>query len=279
MTIPASELEKTLTEVVPDVEPPRLVPEEELHHVSGIESIVNKLKERSKENLQKIEDKYFEILPYINHYFKRAFSIAAVIATAPATILMFGYYYRKTAKNIRKEEGSDAPVMYQQQVLVNDGIHMPKVVIIYKFRTMEKDARKQYPKLVADGIVTPAYNGKNPDDPRITKWGKDLRNKSVDELPQLWSVLIGDIPYIVGAERPQHLDALEYMPEEHKFQMRTGITGAVARYSLDKNKPGAETEAEISRNDTLAFYEEFSLPKDILTFSRVPKFVIAGKNC
>lgn len=286
MTIPFSKLEEDLTEIVPNLETLSLVPEEEFRYGNGIESVFNTYKELFKENLQKIKDKYIENPAWKNHITKRAMSVLAVLASAPVTIPLFAYYYIKSSvimemeEGPRREDGSRVSVFYKLQALVNDGrdSHMPKVIPIYKFSSMKEGASGKYREMVEAGIVTPSSNGKNPNDPRLTEWGAHLRKYSVDELPQLWNVLRGDI-YLVGPQRPQSLDALEYMPEENKFYMRTGITGAITAHSLVKNVPGAKLEVDISRDGTQAFYERLSFPEDIRTIWGVRKVILQGRNC
>jgi len=84
----------------------------------------------------------------------------------------------------------------------------------WKFRTMVKDAR-----LAAHPFETFAA------DPRITRVGRFLRRWSVDELPQLWNVLRGDMS-LVGP-RPAFAEvAARYSPHEaRRLQMRPGMTG------------------------------------------------------
>lgn len=84
----------------------------------------------------------------------------------------------------------------------------------WKFRTMVNGAREN-----GDRFETYAY------DPRITRVGRFLRRWSIDELPQLWNVLRGDMS-LVGP-RPTFLEvAAKYSPEQsRRLAMRPGITG------------------------------------------------------
>ena len=84
----------------------------------------------------------------------------------------------------------------------------------WKFRTMVNGAREN-----GDRFETSAY------DPRITRVGRFLRRWSIDELPQLWNVLRGDMS-LVGP-RPTFLEvAAKYSPEQsRRLAMRPGITG------------------------------------------------------
>jgi len=108
---------------------------------------------------------------------------------------------------------SKGPVFFKQERLGKKG----KVFKIYKFRTMVDNAES-----IGSGIYT--YEG----DPRITKVGSILRKTSLDELPQLINVLIGDMS-IIGPRPPlpYHPRKYEEYNEEQikRFNVRPGITG------------------------------------------------------
>ena len=94
----------------------------------------------------------------------------------------------------------------------------------YKFRSMRQDAEAQKAALLArneskDGVIF-----KMKDDPRITKVGRFLRRTSLDELPQLWNVFIGDMS-LVGPRPPVPSEVLEYTLEDRKrLDVIPGIT-------------------------------------------------------
>jgi len=108
---------------------------------------------------------------------------------------------------------SKGPIIFKQERV---GLHNKKFYM-YKFRTMkvqtEADERK-------------GWTVKN--DPRVTKIGSFLRRTSLDELPQLWNILVGDMS-IVGPrpERPQFVEKFkEEIPRYMiKHQVRPGLTG------------------------------------------------------
>ena len=109
---------------------------------------------------------------------------------------------------------SKGPVFFRQERLGRNG----KVFKILKFRTMVVDAEK-----IGDGIFV-----KNETDNRITKIGKFLRSTSLDELPQLWNVLIGEMS-LVGPRPPLPQHPYEYNDysdfQKKRFELRPGITG------------------------------------------------------
>jgi lipopolysaccharide/colanic/teichoic acid biosynthesis glycosyltransferase len=106
--------------------------------------------------------------------------------------------------------------------------YVPSYFRLVKFRTMYHDARSRFPELYdyqfAPGEFHQRYF-KVDNDPRITRVGQVLRKLTVDELPNLWCVLVGDMR-LVGP-RPELPEALQYYtPEEmYKFAVKPGITG------------------------------------------------------
>ncbi|MCE8034689.1 MAG: sugar transferase [Halomonas sp.] len=89
---------------------------------------------------------------------------------------------------------------------------------IYKFRTMQqRDAAAIDP--LAEGVI------RSGQDPRITRMGRYLRATSLDELPQLFNILKGDMS-LVGP-RPVLIEQVEAVPDEYmkRFTVRPGLTG------------------------------------------------------
>ena len=108
---------------------------------------------------------------------------------------------------------SDGPAIFAQERLTKNG----KKFKMYKFRSMVVNA---------ESMGTGLFNYEN--DPRVTKLGRFLRNSSLDELPQLWNVVKGDIS-LVGP-RPcvtYELGDYETLNKKYKkrFEVKGGITG------------------------------------------------------
>ncbi len=139
--------------------------------------------------------------------FKRTFDVcAATVATVLLSPVLLA-----TALIIKID--SKGPVIFRQQRLGLGG----KPFWIYKFRSMTVGAEKQ-------GTGVYSFKG----DARITRVGKIIRATSIDELPQLWNIIKGDMALI--GPRP----ALTYHPwpyeqytehQKHMFDVRPGITG------------------------------------------------------
>jgi lipopolysaccharide/colanic/teichoic acid biosynthesis glycosyltransferase len=106
--------------------------------------------------------------------------------------------------------------------------YVPSYFRLVKFRTMYSDARSRFPQFYAYNFSREEFHqqhGTYQDDPRVTRVGGILRKLSLDELPNLWCVLVGDMR-LVGprAEAPEVLTY--YTPEEmYKFAFKPGITG------------------------------------------------------
>ncbi|MED6316134.1 MAG: sugar transferase [Pseudomonadota bacterium] len=132
---------------------------------------------------------------------KRLFDIAA----ASSALMVLAPVYAVTAYKVKKNLGS--PVLFRQVRPGLDG----KPFEMLKFRSM-KDA------VDAEGNVLP-------DSERLTDFGKRLRDSSLDELPELWNVIKGDMS-LVGP-RPLLMDYLPLYNEEQKrrHDVRPGITG------------------------------------------------------
>lgn len=110
------------------------------------------------------------------------------------------------------------PIFYSQ---IRCGLH-GKPFRIWKFRSMivDADRRQHLVQNQAKGFIF-----KNENDPRITRVGRFLRRTSLDEFPQFWNVLKGDMS-LVGT-RPPTLDEVEKYQEHHwkRLQVKPGITG------------------------------------------------------
>jgi exopolysaccharide biosynthesis polyprenyl glycosylphosphotransferase len=100
---------------------------------------------------------------------------------------------------------------------------------MYKFRTMVSNAEELLPQLVSiSELPNPMF--KLADDPRVTRVGRLLRRTSLDELPQLFNVLRGEMS-LVGP-RPEELELVERYAPEHRFRLdvKPGMTGPMQIY-------------------------------------------------
>lgn len=119
-----------------------------------------------------------------------------------------------------KIEDPKGPIFFSQLRVGKNG----KEFKMYKFRSMVSDAENKLSELLKYNEVTGAMF-KMKDDPRITKVGKFLRKTSIDELPQLWNVLIGDMS-LVGPRPPLPREVDEYNDyQKQRLLVTPGCTG------------------------------------------------------
>jgi lipopolysaccharide/colanic/teichoic acid biosynthesis glycosyltransferase len=114
---------------------------------------------------------------------------------------------------------SKGPVLYPWRVVGRRGRYFTG----YKFRTMVPNADALYAGLATHNQMTgPVFKMAN--DPRVTRIGRVLRRYSLDELPQLWSVLIGDMS-LVGPRPPLQREWEQFEPwQRQKLAVTPGIT-------------------------------------------------------
>lgn len=134
-------------------------------------------------------------------YFKRPMdfilSLLAIIVLSPVLLIV--------AILVRAKLGS--PVIFKQK---RPGLN-EKIFTLYKFRTMT-DERDKFGELLPDSV-------------RLTKFGRFLRSTSLDELPELWNIVCGDMA-VVGP-RPQLVRDMVFMNLEHRHRhsILPGLTG------------------------------------------------------
>jgi lipopolysaccharide/colanic/teichoic acid biosynthesis glycosyltransferase len=119
-----------------------------------------------------------------------------------------------------KLEDPKGPILFKQVRVGKD----ERQFEIYKFRTMRADAEEMLEELLKYNEIEGAMF-KMKDDPRITKIGKFLRKTSIDELPQLWNVVKGDMA-LVGPRPPLPREVAEYSAHDKKrLTVTPGCTG------------------------------------------------------
>ena len=141
--------------------------------------------------------------------FDITFSIIGLLIFSPLYLIIF----------LGIKLSCEGPVIFKQERIGKNG----KPFYIYKFRTMIVNNE-------LDGIPQLA----EPNDQRLTKFGKFLRSHHLDELPQLWNVLIGDMSFIgYRPERKYFIDQImDHDPRYVElYQMRPGITSYATLYN------------------------------------------------
>lgn len=153
-----------------------------------------------------MQNKHIPYGPY-ERFFKRPFDILC----AALAIVAFWWLYLIVAVLVRIKLGS--PVIFTQERpgRIDKNIGQEKIFKLYKFRTMtnEKDA---------EGNLLP-------DEVRLTKFGKWLRSTSLDEIPEVFNILKGDMSIV--APRPLLVEYLPFYTKEERLRhaVRPGLTG------------------------------------------------------
>ncbi|MCA9942327.1 MAG: sugar transferase [Anaerolineales bacterium] len=164
---------------------------------------------------------------------------------------------------------ANGPIIFKQQRIGENG----RIFNMFKFRTMIPEADSQREQITE---INPE-NGrilfkKRPDDPRITRLGRFLRRTSLDELPQLFNVLLGDMS-LVGPrpELPWLVD--QYEPWQRKrFAVPQGMTGWW-QVNGRSDKP-----LHLNTEDDIYYVQNYSIWMDIYILIKTPWVVLRGKG-
>lgn len=151
---------------------------------------------------------------FIAHGLKRTLdligSACALLGLSPIFLL--------TALLIKLEDGG--PIFFKQMRVGYRGRLFP----MWKFRSMVTNAEELKLQLAAQNEVQGGVLFKMKDDPRITKVGKFIRKYSIDELPQFWNVLVGQMS-LVGPRPPVPKEVAQYSAEDRqRLLAKPGIT-------------------------------------------------------
>ncbi|MGM9697524.1 MAG: sugar transferase [Prevotella sp.] len=139
------------------------------------------------------------------------------ITVSAFSLIVFSPLFLYCYIAIRKEDGE--PVIFSQERI---GLH-GKPFYIYKFRSMKVDAEKE-------GMAL--FNKDREDN--LTKIGRTLRDHHLDELPQLWNVLKGDMSFVgPRPERKYYIDQIMQRNPKYEllYQIRPGVTSYATLYN------------------------------------------------
>jgi exopolysaccharide biosynthesis polyprenyl glycosylphosphotransferase len=163
---------------------------------------------------------------------------------------------------------SKGPIIFKQKRV---GLH-GREFEIYKFRTMVQNAEKMKAELInqneADGPVF-----KIKDDPRITRIGKFLRKTNLDEFPQFFNVLKGDMS-LVGPRPPIMKEVMQYKPWQlRRLSMRPGITCSW-QITPQRNKISFEDWMKLD----LQYIDNWSFENDLLLTFKTIRSILLGSG-
>lgn len=205
-----------------------------------------------------LRDPLIEGIPRI---VKRTFDLVLSILSLAVSLPLMGIL----ALLIRLD--SPGPILFAQERVGENG----RLFKMLKFRTMVADAEEH-----TENVVEHTGEGevlhKRPDDPRVTGLGRFLRRYSLDELPQLFNVLKGDMS-LVGPrpEQPWLVDRYDSW-QRKRFAVPQGITGWW-QINGRSDKP-----MHLNTEDDLYYIYNYSLLLDMYILLRTPLAVIQGKG-
>jgi exopolysaccharide biosynthesis polyprenyl glycosylphosphotransferase len=192
---------------------------------------------------------------------KRAFDVV-VSATA---LLALGPLLLGVAVAIKLD--SPGPVFFRQRRV---GLH-GRIFDILKFRSMHRDAEARLAALRAKNEMTgPVF--KMTDDPRVTRLGRFIRRTSIDELPQFWNVLVGEMS-VVGPRPPLPSEVAQYRRwHRRRLSVRPGIT-CVWQIS-GRNEIDFDRWMELD----LEYIDHWSLANDLRIFLKTIPAVLGARG-
>ena len=184
-------------------------------------------------------------------------SLGAILLLSPVLVVAAGL--------VKLQDGG--PIFFRQPRIGRNGVGFDML----KFRSMVTDAHERRHEIEhlneSDSVLF-----KIKDDPRVTRVGKHLRRYSIDELPQLFNVLKGDMS-LVGPRPPLASEVAEYEQDAHRrLLVRPGMTGlwqVSGRSSLSWN--------EAVRLD-LYYVDNWSMVSDLVIIARTVKAVVGREG-
>ncbi len=180
--------------------------------------------------------------------------LAVTILVAPILALLIAY-------------DSPGSVLFRQSRVGRGG----QSFVLYKFRTMDIDAEDRLEDLLKlEQLDQPAF--KLPQDPRVTRVGRFLRRWSLDELPQFWNVLRGDMS-LVGP-RPEEARIVALYSDWHRKRLavKPGMTGPMQVHGRGDLPLDQRVQLEIR------YIEEYTLWRDMKILAKTLPALLKGKG-
>ena len=201
---------------------------------------------------------YTVLSKFIKRIFDIVFSLFAILLTLPLMVVI--------AILIKREDGGK--ILFLQKRV---GIY-GRVFTIFKFRSMRPDADMMKAHLSKQYDMDSRFIFKLKDDPRVTKIGKFIRKKSLDELPQFFNVLIGSMS-LVGP-RPALPEDVEKYNDLYSARLlvRPGITGP---WQISGRSDLTKEQSEIA---DISYIQNWSVTGDLAILLKTVFVVIKGEG-
>jgi exopolysaccharide biosynthesis polyprenyl glycosylphosphotransferase len=184
-------------------------------------------------------------------------SVVALAAVAPLLLVI----------SLAIAVDSRGPVLFRQR---RAGL-LGEPFTMIKFRTMVVDAEERLPALVPfDDLSEPMFKLRR--DPRVTRVGRILRRTSLDELPQLCNILVGQMS-LVGP-RPEQIELIELYRAEHRFRLdvKPGLTGPMQVHG--RGQLTFEERLAVERE----YIENYCISRDFRILALTLASVVSGKG-
>lgn len=198
-----------------------------------------------------------------NSMFKRFLDVTLVLIALPIVLPIILILSILTARD------GQNPFFSQKRTGRNG-----RVFNIWKLRSMVPNADQRLEEyLNTNSAARKEWDEKQKlvNDPRITRFGKILRKTSMDELPQLWNVLIGDMS-LVGP-RPMMVEQCDLYPGTAYYALRPGITGYWQ--VSDRHNSSFAARAKFDNK----YYREVNLSTDVKVLAQTVRVVLQGTGC
>ena len=217
---------------------------------------VAQLEQQAEKNVPAMKEK--PVYDFCKRIFDIVMSALALIVLSPVFLIV--------AIAIKREDGGN--VFYSSIRLTKGG----REFNMYKFRSMCLNADQMLDSLMDQNEVNgPAFKIK--EDPRVTKVGRFIRKTSIDELPQMWNILKGDMT-IIGPRPPLPREVAQYTPYQmHRLDVKTGLSCYHEVYGRSDTTDFDEwVEAD------LKYIRERGMLTDLKIIFLTAKVVLTGKG-